>query len=128
MSLLKRVLITLKCSKPEAFNDFNVPANDMIKPESVIEGRGKGIIFFPDWSLYNPYQKLLYETLNKLYGFSSFGMDYNNFTEECLRQYSVKCNILHLHWIKFFFKLNNDKSIEYFFLKLELAKNLGYAV
>lgn len=112
--------------------DSKITVQDLLsnkfKLESYILGAHNGILFFPDWSYYNAYQRLFYTTLNNLYGYTALGMDYTNFTEECLTEYSSKCNILHIHWLHYFYKINDEKSIDSFFAKLKLAKALGYTI
>lgn len=99
-----------------------------VKPKTIIEGKKKGIIFFPDWSYYNSYQKLLYQTINSIYNTSSYGFEPDNLNKECLEQYRTKANILHLHWINVFYKLDDENSIEHFYYTLEQAKHLGYKI
>jgi len=99
-----------------------------IKPNSVIEGGKKGVLFFPDWGYYNAYQKLLYQTLNELYDISAYGFNPENFNIECLKKYSNQCNILHLHWINALYKPEDGSSIRSFFKTLKHAKKLGYKI
>ncbi len=102
--------------------------NNQGKSLLVIKGKKTGILFLPDWSYFNPYQKLLYESLNKAYDISVYGLDYPDFTTQNLKEYSGLCNVLHLHWIQYFYRLDDDKSIDDFFYKLHKAKELNYKI
>ncbi|RJP46730.1 MAG: glycosyltransferase [Desulfobacteraceae bacterium] len=128
----KRPLIEKLAKRQAVFRGFlksvGYPTDALIKPNSVVEGSGKGVLFFPDWSYYNPYQKLLYQTLNELYDISAYGFNPEDFNIECLKKYMTQCKILHLHWINALYKPEDEKSIRSFFKTLHYAKKLGYKI
>lgn len=109
-------------------NNSSLQNNLQGKSLLVIKGKKPGILFLPDWSNYNPYQTLLYESLNKAYDVNVFGLDYPDFTLQMLKEHSGLCNVLHLHWIQYFYRLYDDESIDEFFYKLRIAKELNYTI
>jgi len=98
------------------------------KPVSAVTGSKKGIIFFPDWSYYNSYQKLLYNSLNELFDCSAFGFNPKDFNINCLKQYTQKCSVIHIHWINVFYELDDKNSIDSFFKTLTWAKTNKFTI
>lgn len=78
------------------------------------------IIFFPDWSYSNPYQRLLYQSLSRIHGVGAIGLEPSEVNEANLRHLSKKARILHLHWSHPFTNNEHESSL---FELLEKAKN-----
>lgn len=99
-----------------------------IKPVSKIFGKNRGVIFFPDWSLSNPYQILLYQELNKKFDIFVHGFRDKDFTVKCLKKYRKLSRIVHFHWIHTFIDASDDLSIKNFFSTIHVAKKLDYKI
>ena len=97
-------------------------------PVSTISGNNRGVIFSPDWSYYNSYQKLLYGSLNKLFDSSAYGFDPKDFKIECLEQYANECQVIHIHWINVFYDLDDKNSIDSFLQTLRWAKKNKFTI
>jgi glycosyltransferase involved in cell wall biosynthesis len=93
-----------------------------------LEGQKNGILFFPDWSKRNPYQKLLYSSIAKNYGVRIKGYEKHLFTEELLESSRGEFDYIHLHWLHIFMDFSRDDGADEFFEKLECAKSLGYKI
>ncbi len=98
------------------------------QPVSTISGSNQGIIFSPDWSYYNSYQKILYDSLNKLFASSAYGFNPEDFNIDCLKQYAKKCQVIHIHWINVFYDLGDKNSIESFIKTLRWAKKNNFTI
>lgn len=90
-----------------------------------------GLAFFPDWSSSNPYQKLLYSAVSKC-GVTCKGLPGKDFTFRWIFKNRNEINFIHLHWL---FAIYDPKRTGltylkalFFYLKLLLAKNLGYKI
>ena len=97
-------------------------------PSFKVDGSKKGIIFYPDWSNSNAYQKLLYYNLSNLYDIKIYGFNPNQFTKEHLEKYAKYAKVLHLHWINALFEINDDLSIINFLENVKYAKKIGYTI
>ncbi len=105
-----------------------ISKEDLFSPVSCYPGSKKGILFFPDWSYYNPYQKLLYGNLNKLFGCSVFGFKPEDFSIDCMKAYLSQSRILHLHWINVLYQLQDAQSRNDFISALLWAKGKGLKI
>ncbi len=91
----------------------------------------KGLAFFPDWSSFNPYQKLLYDAVSGL-GVQCRGRQGSDFTFSWIIRNCTNVKFIHLHWLFAIYDsrnkgLDNRKAL-FFYLKLVLAKALGYRI
>ncbi len=88
--------------------------------------RANNILFGPDWSSSNPYQKLLYKSIRAVHGNYATGFSPRQLTKEYLSQKSGTNGILHLHWLHPFYDGAKKNSAKEFITTLTHAKNLGY--
>ena len=91
-----------------------------------LSGLNKGILFFPEWTWSNPYQKLMYTELNAKYNINTIGYKPEFFRKDILRQNRVACEYIHLHWIHLFMDTSQDSGIVEFIDTIRYAKSLGY--
>lgn len=98
------------------------------KQSFYLEANNAGIMFFPDWSKRNPYQKLLYASLSKRYDIKIKGYSEKYFNRELLKsnQSSYKC--IHLHWLHVFMDFSREDGADDFIDSLEFAKACGYEI
>lgn len=94
----------------------------------ILHGNKKGILFFPEWTRSNPYQKLLYEAINNTYNVNIRGYKPNFFSKETLEKNKVYCNVLHLHWLHSFMDFSSDSGNKKFISTLNYAKEMGYRI
>lgn len=87
-----------------------------------------GILFLPDWSHRNPYQKLFYQALAEAYGVKATGLSAGYFKRAKLLEMRAEHKYLHLHWEERFYDPRSRDSIESFFRTVKEAKELGYEV
>jgi glycosyltransferase involved in cell wall biosynthesis len=88
----------------------------------------RNIIFGPDWSSSNPYQKLLYASLRKVYNVYSTGFSPKQLSKEYLLAKRPGSSILHLHWLHPFYDANDNVSTTNFIDILEYAKELDFTL
>lgn len=93
-----------------------------------LEGKNAGVMFFPDWSKRNPYQKLLYASLAKNFGVRVKGYKEQLLCTELLQKNRDKFSCIHLHWLNVFMDYSRDDGADEFIAKLEQAKSLGYKI
>lgn len=93
-----------------------------------LEAEKKGILFFPDWSKRNPYQKLLYSSIAKNYGARIKGYEKHFFTNELLENSRDQFDYIHLHWLHTFMDFSKHDGADPFFEKVKYAKSLGYKI
>lgn len=86
------------------------------------------ILFVPDWSARNPYQKLLYRSIRESYNVGASGIDAKYFNKNSLESLSVDHEFLHIHWEHVLYDSSDLDSIGIFEENLKLAKNLGYKI
>jgi glycosyltransferase involved in cell wall biosynthesis/GT2 family glycosyltransferase len=89
------------------------------------------LVYLPDWSKDNPYQKLLYSEISKA-GLPCDGLQGRDFSFHWLWNNKKEVSHLHLHWLFGVYDpdstgLNSKKAI-LFLLKIILARFLGYQV
>jgi len=72
--------------------------------------RGTRIVFAPDWSFSNPYQRLFYESLARLHGCQALGLDVNDLTAKNIIDLLPESGVLHLHWIHPFYQGKNNPA------------------
>ena len=97
-------------------------------PSFTIEGTKSGILFFPDWSKTNPYQKLLYGTLAQAFGIRVKGYAPQFFCTDILDQNKKEFTYIHLHWLHSFFDVSKEDTVNSFIKTLFYAKKLGYKI
>lgn len=89
------------------------------------------LIFCPDWSRDNPYQKLLYKSISGL-GIPCAGITGLDFTFKWLFTHQESVRFLHFHWLFGIYDPNSDgldlKKAASFILKVLVAKLLGYKI
>lgn len=90
--------------------------------------KSKNIIFGPNWSTSNPYQKLLYNNLKDIHEIYATGFSPNQFSKEYLNSKKESCGILHLHWLHCFYDPLSTASVDNFIETLGHAKKLGYKI
>lgn len=88
----------------------------------------RNIIFGPDWSSSNPYQKLIYTSLRKIYNVYSTGFSPKQLTKEYLLAKRPGSSILHLHWLHPFYDAENQASVTKFIDAIIYAKELKYKI
>lgn len=93
-----------------------------------IDGKAKGILFFPDWSKTNPYQKLFYASLAQNYGLNVRGYKPEHFTRQVLRENREHCDYLHLHWLHALMDITRDDGADHLLAMLDHARQLGYRI
>lgn len=93
-----------------------------------LNGKNAGIMFFPDWSKRNPYQKLLYASLAKNYDLQVKGYNEQLFCSDLLERNRDIFPYIHLHWLHMFMDFSRDDGADEFIRKLEQAKALGYKI
>ncbi len=89
------------------------------------------LVFSPDWSKANPYQKLLYASISKA-GIPCKGLEGKNFTFSWLLRNRKSVKFIHLHWLFGIYNPKNTpnhyKKILAFYLKIVVARMLGYRI
>lgn len=102
-----------------------VPA---IKTKTIIEGLNKGVLFFPDWSHTNPYQKLFYASLAQNFGLKIEGYRPENLCNDLLDKKKNDFGYLHVQWLHSLMCVSRDDGADRFISVLEHAKQLGYKI
>lgn len=102
--------------------------NDFFNMYPKSEFHTNNIIFGPNWSKSNPYQRLLADSLKKEYGVVSTGFSVGQFSEQYLKEKIKTCSVLHLHWLHAFYDVNDNDSIKSFVNKVQFAKDLGFRI
>lgn len=88
----------------------------------------KGILFGPDWSKSNIYQKLLADAIKRKYFIYSTGFSPKQLNKSYLESKRSSCHVLHLHWLHSFYDVDNDLSIKEFIETVKFAKQLNYTL
>lgn len=99
-----------------------------VSPTFSIEGENNGIVFFPDWSKRNPYQKLLYSSLAKKYSLRIQGYSERFFSSEMLYGLRQQFDVVHVHWLHVFMDFTKSDGDAKFIGELEKIKELGYKI
>lgn len=105
-----------------------VPARHDDNASFKIDGKGRGILFFPDWSKTNPYQKLFYASLAQNYDLKVNGFKPEHFTRQVLQDNREHCDFLHLHWLHALMDITRDDGADHLLAMLDHAKELGYRI
>lgn len=100
----------------------------LISPRYNLEGSNPGIIFFPCWMVNNPYQKLLYQALNKEYDISVQGFDNKALCKDVIDAANGKFKFIHLHWLHNFFDIDDVSVLENTLSTLRYAKKEGFEI
>lgn len=91
----------------------------------------KNLLFLPDWSSDNPYQKLLYDAL-RVSGVNCSGMSGKGFTFRWLLDNWRTYQYIHFHWLFGIYDLDNTgltvKKAGIFLTKIIFARIMGYRV
>lgn len=93
-----------------------------------LPGEEKGIIFFPDWSKRNPYQKQLYSSIAKNFKIRVKGYNEKLFNLELLAENKDNYKAIHLHWLHVFMDFSRDDGADEFIANIKKAKELGYKI
>jgi glycosyltransferase involved in cell wall biosynthesis len=99
-----------------------------VVPTFNIEGDQRGVLFFPDWSHTNPYQKLFYGSLAQNYGIRVKGYKPERFVKEILNENRDRFGFVHLHWLHALMDLSREDGADDLLGKLIHAKKLGYKI
>lgn len=95
---------------------------------SIKKSEKKSIIYGPDWSKSNEYQRLLSENLKLEYDVYSTGFSPKQFNCEYLKEKRKSCDVLHLHWLHPFYDVNDVSSVEEFIKTIKYAREVGYTI
>lgn len=91
----------------------------------------KSLVYFPDWSRDNPYQKLLYRGLIDS-GVPCHGLPGSGFTIKWLFENQDTVKFLHFHWLFGIYDPENNglnwSKAKNFILRIIIAKSLGYKI
>ncbi|ASQ89790.1 hypothetical protein CHL67_01610 [Prosthecochloris sp. GSB1] len=93
-----------------------------------INASNKGILFFPDWSHTNPYQKLLYSSLADRFKIRIRGYKKELFNKNVLKACRDEFDVIHIHWLHAFMDISKDSGADDLLGTLEYAKKLGYQI
>ena len=93
-----------------------------------VEGAKKGVLFFPDWSHTNPYQKLFYASLAQNFDIRVRGGTTGQFSKKGLDENKENFAYLHLHWLHALMDVTKEDGADDLLSKLKHAKKLGYKV
>lgn len=86
------------------------------------------IVYGPDWSASNPYQKLLYKSLRSRYNVFSTGFSPQQISKEYFLTKYMSNGILHLHWLHPFYDQMSMESGVRFIDIIRFAKSIGYRI
>lgn len=99
-----------------------------VLPTFNLDGAKRGILFFPDWSRSNPYQKLFYASLVQNYGIRVKGYKQEQFVKQVLDENREGFAYIHLHWLHALMNVNREDGADDLLANLKHAKNLGYRI
>ena len=141
--ILRKWLGDITASIPyKIFKKFLKPIRDWLKNKKkeskkcekknlIYSDKRNILVFLPDWSKANPYQKLLYENLSKN-GLKLIGIEGNKFTIKWIIINSRFVKVFHLHWLNGIFDPNgkglNIIKTFIFIFKIILTKLFGYDI
>jgi len=95
-----------------------------------VHNRNK-LVFVPDWSIHNPYQKLLYDEM-KAAGISCYGLQGTDFTFSWIFKNRLNFKFIHLHWLHGIYNLHNSglywANLMTIALKIIFARLIGYNI
>lgn len=106
----------------------NLPGLGFSAEVSSSTSSNKNLIFGPDWSNSNPYQRLLYKSLRNVYNVYATGFSPKQLTKEYLLAKKPTNSVLHLHWLHPFYEADNQESTMAFVDTVKHAKELGYSI
>ena len=98
-------------------------ANTILPAYRLNDNKSRNLVYFPDWSFSNPYQKLFYENMQRINHYSDLniiGLGLSEINSDNLLQILNTRDIVHLHWVHPF--ILNDKSMNHFCDLLRLIK------
>lgn len=93
-----------------------------------LDGKHRGIVFFPDWSKNNPYQKLFYAGLAQNFDIKVNGYKPQHLTRQVLDENREQCDYLHLHWLHALMDTTRDDGADHLLAMLAHARMLGYKI
>lgn len=104
-------------------------SSSTLRPLLRLDGSRKGVLFFPDWSSTNPYQKLFYASLAQNFdirvkGGGSSGL----LNKDVLNENKEEFGYLHLHWLHRFMDVTRDDGLDKLLKNLRHARKLGYKI
>lgn len=97
-------------------------------PTFEIIGAEKGILFFPDWSRTNPYQKLFYASLAQNFNIRVRGYKPERFTKAVLEENKDQFAYIHLCWLHALMDTSRDDGANQLLDLLAHAQKLGYKI
>lgn len=107
--------------------EYQVQNRKKVKKSSfMLDGKNKGILFFPDWSKFNPYQKLFYGTLNRKYNIRIKGYLPEFFNAEVINSNKDEYKFIHLQWLHSLMDISIDTGADEILKNIKYAKTLGY--
>lgn len=95
-------------------------------PTFKIEGTKMGVLFFPDWSPFNPYQKLFYASLAQNFNVRIKGYQPGFLSKKLLDENKKEFSYLHLQWLHALMDVSREDGADNILSTLEHAKKLGY--
>lgn len=76
-----------------------LPKSIICPADSSLKDQYRSVLaFFPDWTVSNPYQKLLYERISNDFNLFCLGYDTNDLTVGNIKRLQGKLRFIHLHW------------------------------
>lgn len=93
-----------------------------------LKGDKKGILFFPAWVGDNPYQRLLYEAINRKFNVAVSGHAKEALCERFLTEQRNDFDYLHFHWLHAFLDFSATDGADHFLRILSFAKTIGYKI
>ncbi|WP_214000000.1 hypothetical protein [Arsukibacterium sp.] len=99
-----------------------------VESKFALKGSKNGILFFPAWVGNNPYQKLLYEAINKKNDISVSGHAKEALCERFLKEKRNSYDYIHLHWLQAFIDFSDDAGADNLVSILTYAKSIGYKI
>lgn len=95
-------------------------------PTFELHGEKRGVLFFPDWSRSNPYQKLFYASLVQNHNIRVKGYKPEHFVKEVLDENKESFAYIHLHWLHTLMNVGRYDGADVLLSTLIHAKSLGY--
>ncbi|NCC83760.1 MAG: glycosyltransferase [Clostridia bacterium] len=123
----RAVPATSKKSAPDGVKSTPNP-DATILPTFEMEGTRNGVLFFPDWSRTNPYQKLFYASLGQNFDIRVKGFKPEFFLKQVLDNNKEQFAYVHLHWLHALMDVSREDGADDLLSKLKHAKKLGYSI
>lgn len=89
--------------------------------------KSRGIAYCPDWSAANPYQKLLYNAINKKFNVQATSVSIKEVVDNP-DEFSTRYQYLHLHWVHGWLNYKDRERVESVLNKLSLIKSMGVKI